>query len=382
MDSSTFLIGIVFSLALIASIRFNRRRTEDSTHPTWTLIVIRLCGKHLGRLQPTPQYRLYYSAADLASATDPNRTLSGADVEVIPDLCILLQRATVALSATQQSMSTLLSTITSLNLRHHAICITASFLPLLLELKRPVSRHPADIEEFMDNLSMSVHHAQQQVLAQAHCLFSIPVYRRQEHVVAVAAVGEWWSFQKLDRSSFSDQGVFNRERYMDLQDRDRTTWASANQEEDEIDLVDPIDTNQMKEVLRKESLEDKRARQTEERDARAKRRADQKDSRDLLFEQWTKYVNDTQPDDILGYSDDQINNYNRLRAACDSEWGAVWGNLDFLESDTAFPDDIELGGWSNVMRLGSLASEHYLQQIEMYLDGWVEGNPPADDFET
>ncbi|KAF9060203.1 hypothetical protein BDP27DRAFT_1430356 [Rhodocollybia butyracea] len=379
--SPTFLIGIVFSLALIASIRFNRRRTEDSTHPTWTLIVIRLCGKHLGRLQPTPQYRLYYSAADLASTTDPNRTLSGADVEVIPDFCILLQRAAVVLSAAQQSMSALLSTITSLNLCYHAIHITASFLPLLLELKRPVSRHPVDIEEFMDDLSTFMQHARQQVLAQAHCLFSIPVYRRQTHVVAVAAVGEWWCFQVLHRSSFSHQGAFDRERYMELQDRDEHTWTSVNREEDIIDLVHPADTDQMKEVLQKESLKDKRARQTEERDARAKKRADKKDSRDLHTQQWAKYVNDTQPDDTLGYSNDQINDYHRLRAACDSDWAYIWGNPDFLGFDTVFPDHIKDGGWSNVMRLGSPASEHYLKQIEMYLDGWVVRNPPADDVE-
>ncbi|KAJ3913634.1 hypothetical protein F5877DRAFT_71395 [Lentinula edodes] len=75
-------IGICLSLAFVASVRFNRRRTEDSTHPTWSLIMVHLCGTQLGRLQPIPQYRLYYSEADLLNLDqDPDKTLPGCDVE-------------------------------------------------------------------------------------------------------------------------------------------------------------------------------------------------------------------------------------------------------------------------------------------------------------
>ncbi|KAJ4002002.1 hypothetical protein F5050DRAFT_1721117 [Lentinula boryana] len=92
---NTLLTGILFSLAFILSFR-----TQDSTHPLWSLILYELCGTNLGRLLPTTplnfreryisgtvvQFRLYISP----ESSDPNETLSGAVVEVIPDFCILL----------------------------------------------------------------------------------------------------------------------------------------------------------------------------------------------------------------------------------------------------------------------------------------------------
>ncbi|KAJ3796911.1 hypothetical protein GGU11DRAFT_786727, partial [Lentinula aff. detonsa] len=173
--SITFQTGILFSLAFILSFRFNRRRTEDSTHPLWSLILYKLCGANLGRLLPTPQFRLYISP----ESSNPNETLSGAVLEVIPDFCILLYRAH---PVKPKTLAQILQQITSSFLPSpHTVQISSLSIPLLVELK-----------------------------SQALCLFSIPKHHDQDEVYLIAAVGEWWSFRLVSRSDFKGKIFQNR----------------------------------------------------------------------------------------------------------------------------------------------------------------------------
>ncbi|KAJ3995869.1 hypothetical protein F5050DRAFT_1534165, partial [Lentinula boryana] len=208
--SITFLTGILFSLAFILSFRFNRRRTEDSTHPLWSLIMYKLCGPNLGRLLPTPQFRLYISP----ESSNPNETLSGAVLEVIPDFCILLYSAQPVKPKTV--LAQILQQITTSFLPSpHTVRISSLSIPLLVELKRPVSRKCVDIGEVMYQLTSSMLNARNQVMAQALCLFSIPNYHHQRKVILIAGVGEWWSFRLVSRSDFKGK-IFQDHRYSQL----------------------------------------------------------------------------------------------------------------------------------------------------------------------
>ncbi|KAJ3792073.1 hypothetical protein GGU11DRAFT_803610, partial [Lentinula aff. detonsa] len=180
--SITFLrTGILFSLAFILSFRFNHRRTEDSTHPLWSLILYKLCGTNLGRLLPTPQFQLYISP----KISDPNKTLSGAVLEVIPDFCILLYSAQPV--KPQMFLAQILQQImTSFLPSPHTVRISSLSIPLLVELK-----------------------------SQALCLFSISSYHRQRKVIIIAGVGEWWSFRQVSRSDFKGK-IFQDRQYSEL----------------------------------------------------------------------------------------------------------------------------------------------------------------------
>lgn len=172
MNDSILFAGILFALSFILSVRLNRRRTEDSTHPLWSLLLIQLCGSDIGRLQPTPQYRLYYSEEDITNL-DPNKTISGCDVEVIPDFCILLH---CAARDQQGTLKSILANTMPIRLPSHsrAIEITSSFVPLLVELKRPVSRNCMHIDQFMSGLGTMMNSAQFQAMDQVCPLCPIP----------------------------------------------------------------------------------------------------------------------------------------------------------------------------------------------------------------
>ncbi|KAJ3995880.1 hypothetical protein F5050DRAFT_1674000, partial [Lentinula boryana] len=208
--SITFLTGILFSLAFILSFRFNRRRTEDSTHPLWSLILYKLCGTNIGLLLPTPQFRLYISP----QSSDPNETLSSAVVEVIPDFCILLYSAQPVKPKT--FLAQILQQITTSYLPSpHTVRISSLYIPLLVELKRPISRNCIDLKEVMSRLTSAMLNAREQVMSQALCLFSIPNYHCQEQVIVIAAVGEWWSFRLVSRSAFNGK-IFDGNRYFEF----------------------------------------------------------------------------------------------------------------------------------------------------------------------
>ncbi|KAJ3926251.1 MAG: hypothetical protein NXY57DRAFT_1114365 [Lentinula lateritia] len=385
MNDSILFTGILFALSFILSVRLNRRRTEDSTHPLWSLILIQLCGSDIGRLQPTPQYRLYYSEEDITDL-DPNKTISGCDVEVIPDFCILLH---CAARDQQGTLKSILANTMPIKLPSHsrAIEITSSFVPLLVELKRPVSRNCMHIDQFMSGLGTMMNSAQFQAMDQANCLFSIPNFRRQQEVVLIAAVGEWWSFRFVPRSGFVD--TFDGEAYV----LDRAEYLKKEQrnnpeaEEYKTKLMDPADIQGMEHYdvqAAQETAQQTKARHDQERNERQRRRVAQRTilHQDALNLQ--HFVDETQAklDGIYGNND--INNYSRLRSACDKDWQDVWhlGKVDFMEPEVKEKSMLALNHraeqWSGVMRLGSQTSDSYLNQIQEYFRQFVQDHPTVD----
>ncbi|GAW06197.1 hypothetical protein F5879DRAFT_1064898 [Lentinula edodes] len=383
MNDILLLTGIVFALSFLLSVKFNRRRTEDSTHPVWSLILIQLCGSNLGRLQPVPQYRLYFSAVDFTDL-DPNETISGSDVEVIPDFCILLHRA--VLVRVEGPLRSLLANIQSTYLPSRAIKITSTFIPLLVELKRPVSRNCRDIDEFMSGLGTMMKSAQSQAEGQAHCLFSIPNFHRQMHVVLLAAVGEWWSFWFVPRSNFSGK-TFNGNKYVfDVNDRLEEEERNNPLEEDEPKLMDPDLIHEMRNLIAHagETPAQIKDRHDAERDARQRRRAQRNMIRQHNEDQLQEFIDKTQEiqNEPGIYPDLAINEYSQRRSACDADWKLRWKfQREFMESELGSRVALEdRADWSGVMRLGSKTSEYYLFQIRNYLNQFARDNVEEDDI--
>ncbi|KAJ3873297.1 hypothetical protein F5051DRAFT_477552 [Lentinula edodes] len=383
MNDILLLTGIAFALSFILSVKFNRRRTEDSTHPVWSLILIQLCGSNLGRLQPVPQYRLYFSAIDFNNF-DPNQTIPGGDVEVIPDFCILLHRAVLVQKG---PLRPLLAEIQSTYLPFRAIRITSTFIPLLVELKRPVSRHCRNIDDFMSGLGTMMKSAQSQAEGQAHCLFSIPNYHRQMHVVLIAAVGEWWSFRFVPRSKFGGR-TFDGKKYVSnanacLEGEQRDNPV----EEDAARLMDPNLIHEMQNFIAHagETPAQIKHRHNAERDARQRRRAERNTVRQHNEDRLQEFIDKIQEiENEPGiYADPAINEYSQRRSACDAEWKVQWKfRSQFMESaklgyQVALKDHAD---WSGVMRLGSNTSEHYLDQIRNYLNQFTNHNLEEDDI--
>ncbi|KAJ3859310.1 hypothetical protein EV359DRAFT_86553 [Lentinula novae-zelandiae] len=382
MSNILLLTGIAFAISFILSVKFNRQRTEDSTHPVWSLILIQLCGSNLGRLQPVPQYRLYFSAIDFTDL-DPNETISGSDVEVIPDFCILLHRAVLGQKGVFKS---LLSAIQPTHLPSRAIKITSIFIPLLVELKRPVSRNCDNIDELMSGLGTMMKSAQSQAAGQAHCLFSIPNYHRQMHVVLIAAVGEWWSFWVVPRSRFGRK-TFNGEQYVsNVNDRLEGEQRNNPIEEDSAKLMSPNQIREMEDFIAHagETPAQIKNRHDAERDARQRQRAERNMIRQHNEDQLQKSIDKNQEiqHEPGAFPDLAINEYSQRRSACDEEWKVTWEfRREFMESDLGYQVALEdRADWSGVMRLGSKTSAHYLDQIRNYLNRFTNHNLEEEDI--
>ncbi|KAJ3720711.1 hypothetical protein DFJ43DRAFT_1004899 [Lentinula guzmanii] len=369
--SITFQTGILFSLAFILSFRFNRRRTEDSTHPLWSLILYKLCGPNLGRLLPTPQFRLYISP----ESSNPNETLSGAVLEVIPDFCILLYRAQPVKPKT--FLAQILQQITTSFLPSpHTVQISSLSIPLLVELKRPISRNCVDLKEFMSGLTSSMLKARNQVTAQALCLFSIPEHHDQDGVFLIAAVGEWWSFRLVSRSDFEGR-IFQDHLY------DKLLQVKENEKEDNEDMTHLMGSSQTGDMekyqaqMKEETPEEIRLRHKRER-------ANRLSEREKTRIDWSQNQSDLQKliDEAevkMGepgvYANEKMDEYSRLQSTLDRSWQRHWGTV-FLEPDPAsrsgLVDIKQQTEWSKVFRIGTQTSASYLDQISNELARLVE----------
>lgn len=78
-------------------------------------------------------------------------------------------------------------------------------IPLLAELKRPVSRHKNSVMKYGKDLRSAIEVAQLQVVQQAQCLFLGGMYAHQNEVLLIAAVGDFFTFRGCTRDSFGTE---------------------------------------------------------------------------------------------------------------------------------------------------------------------------------
>ncbi|KAJ2917524.1 hypothetical protein MD484_g2866, partial [Candolleomyces efflorescens] len=211
LPAASFLYATTF----MYSTSFNQRLTEDCVHPLWNFGVFLMCGGNLGKLQPTAQFKLWrmknparsrYPDPDASIAT--LRVTSNAVLEVIPDFAILYHRFMHPFgSAIPKNF---FSHLTFDYLPHwSSIRLTQTFVPLLAELKRPVTRHANDIKQYGYALLQYIVLARNQVEHQAEFLFKSALYRGQKTVILIAACGDYWSFAHCPKSAKVRKGEEN-----------------------------------------------------------------------------------------------------------------------------------------------------------------------------
>lgn len=83
--------------------------------------------------------------------------------------------------------------------------------------------------------------------------------------------------------------------------------------------------------------------QVDERNARYLKRASGNDDRQSGYRERANLVHDVQP---------KMNRFSKLKASFDSDWEYEWGDVDICELGTGFPDELPVGEWSKLMRLG------------------------------
>lgn len=182
MLTVTMLMGFIFAVAFMQSMRFNPRRTEDVSHALWNLVLIDLVGSKIGRLVPTPQYRLYTSAQDFMHLLDDaERTMPDSEIsEVIPDFVILKFQGAIKVT---QIWTRYITSFAKGKWSADGIQVTSCFIPLFLKLKRPVSRHCADIDVFVSELVQKIDAAQKQVVAQVNILFVLALTYTETKII-------------------------------------------------------------------------------------------------------------------------------------------------------------------------------------------------------
>lgn len=242
--------------------QYNTRSTEHMTHPLWNLILFRLCEKHItqGRLIPTPQYRIWVTKTEASEYENNDVTvgeqgaageavnfldgLEGNDdseeeeevdkydrscatisqspkniMEVIADYVVLVPqvRLQVKTGITWLDDNPSLANIKTrmlgcLNDPAHfleqisfifptwtTVRACKVYMPLLLELKRPVSRNPSTIDDHTSQINARLSDAMSQVEEQALCLFKSGKFSHQRWAFLVAATGDFWTFRVIVR---------------------------------------------------------------------------------------------------------------------------------------------------------------------------------------
>ncbi|EAU82214.1 hypothetical protein CC1G_10616 [Coprinopsis cinerea okayama7 len=259
-------LSLLSAYLLYLSFKVNPRATEDVTHPIWNLIMIRLCQGRFDRLLPTMQFRLYISPYDPNledPAPDPNETRPDPKARgVITDCCILaptIGSRDDPLASPSTFLTRVISQLSKMPIFGVAAAHLSSYLregtvskimiPLLVELKRPVSRHCSDILAYALALQKTLDDARKQVYGQAHCLFSSPKYAEQSAAVIIAATGGWWTFKVIHRDA--QIGRFRAQRYFKFRDQ---TDKDENEQEDYFDGVSTVDDETLENPGKKDLL--------------------------------------------------------------------------------------------------------------------------------
>ncbi|KAF6743152.1 hypothetical protein DFP72DRAFT_828906 [Ephemerocybe angulata] len=247
--------GIFSSIALAYS-RFNIRSTEDGTHPLWNAVLIHLCQGNLDRLLPTPQYRIW--AFKAYSSNHTTSAPPGSVFEVIPDFVIILTILEFRLERLPwlqryrpgrneetppmerpSSMSSFLDGLRSLVFPMWiAVRVKGVVIPVLTELKKPISRHPdsphAQVTEIIEQLDA----AKIQVALQAKCLFKSDLYLGQKEVMVIAATADFWTFRWVARPPPEEYRGLKRAYASLLQEEEKDFKGEPGIEDSDSEYVD------------------------------------------------------------------------------------------------------------------------------------------------
>ncbi|PPR08149.1 hypothetical protein CVT24_012450 [Panaeolus cyanescens] len=431
----------VVTLCLVFfSFEYNRRRTEDSIHVLWNKVLYDLCPKSRGwYFFPAPQVRVYASLLDTAAAC---RTTSSTNLEPLPsistagqqqteeiitmpgkvgkevilDFCLLFPipegrrrssnitdrfckyvfgwDVTSYKNADQKQKTNALDIIKDLKLKQMTI-------PLIAELKKPISRHPPDIMAYCEYLSNHIDKAQHQLLEQARCIFSLSRFRSQKEIMLIAASGEWWTFRLATRTQYPFSKIFSLNEYNDKDKLDEQSQDLYKEEK----LFEPMDLpNTVVNVEdagnrdAEELTESQKLEQKQRSEERAKYMGTRSSHLPRANQAWKKYSDFHDHINKLGssmlYTISEVHNFYKQWYEVRQEFAVAQAPLPrpvqtsskllkFQHNNMSNTERIDLerfkNHWSPALQLGTEISNRYLVAIWEILDSQLTENLPEEE---
>ncbi|KAF9497002.1 hypothetical protein BDN71DRAFT_658434 [Pleurotus eryngii] len=232
--------AVLLPLSFLLSTIFNARRLEDSSYALWSALLLQLCDTKLDVFIICPQYALYVSPKAKFRPDDSfSSTLTAADNQakgVVVDNCLIIPE----IRLTRPSVGSLTEYLASFFTTRPSfleidVRTTNATVPIIVEQKRPPSRHPLSIYTYYRQIQNLLEKARSQAWDQGACLFSMPKFARQNRVMLIGASGAWWRFCLVSRPD-TKRMVFDIDRYKDNHgDTSEGEPKSAASDDDEND---------------------------------------------------------------------------------------------------------------------------------------------------
>ncbi|KAJ3539497.1 hypothetical protein NMY22_g4711 [Coprinellus aureogranulatus] len=441
--STIFYERMFRSVSLYKSAILNPRNTEDVTHALWTVVFDEISRKHEIKLLPTPQFRIYVSPRDEQTRedlksrvkTEEERRDGGAKSRadaphdpsadfflsgdfsmrteadskargVITDFCVLMplvsqeqiKKFVDRMQEVDKGAEANPFEIVSQAESAQESATLELAVPIIAELKRALSRHPADIIFYVENLHERLVEAQEQVKLQADCMFSSPKFECQQRILCVAAAGEYWSVMAYKRELARPFRIRDYELLKDETSEEVPEVGPQGFEVEQAILADeenlgkpnkPAPARNRYGQLSKDAVEEQKKQREKRLDARNARKAEN----DALLDDYFNYVNLTEgksKDGQTYYTEKEMNTlyqkYRLLSAGHMKEEDTLgfrgvlytkprkaiaFDSLLKLHEEEDVPD-VERG-WTLPMRFGSPASKAYIEFLKSELEAATTG---------
>lgn len=269
-------------------------------------------------------------------------------------------------------------------------------VPLIVETKRPATRHPKDIETYVRGLSYLLFQAQEQAYKQTHCLFSTrEKYDSQDAVMIIAASGHWWSFRIATRKEFAGE-KFDMKNYSEafpsipVGEFDEPTGVPTSEQLFAAWKAGVVLYHKTSADGEKPTIEQNRKLQEAHKRASASAREDRLKARDQRKAERAgrerARVNTTatkEAEDQLELLNSQTSGTHGLHMLSfdDQDLDEVWKILSVVDrslnpNSSSFVNDLlpdeycklAKPAWTRPMRLGTSISDKYLAYIQRQLD--------------
>ncbi|KAJ7241741.1 hypothetical protein C8J57DRAFT_1726509 [Mycena rebaudengoi] len=280
-------IAAFAALAMSESMFYNSRRLETLGYAVSVALLDSFIGDGKDVLLICPQFPVYVSVRDADPArriTMPDRLAKGVYV----DHAVLLPRlsprsALPAGSSLQQELLKALSTLDSSAWRR--IRVDGLEVPILEEKKRSPTRHPADLEHYLEDIEERLRAARKQVATQCVLLFSSPRFSTQNTVILLATAGPFYqvsvaSRELGDKLRAADALDSFDEAQVQEEEREQFTLLDVAQLKADIMTGSQASREQAEAKREAEERRAKRERDAAARQERARRREER--SRDLV----------------------------------------------------------------------------------------------------
>jgi len=182
----------IVSTAWAYSSRWNNRRLENHFHGIWDIVLHDLADDLAPRVFVVPQYQIdSIEGAEAAPNTSTGTAAKQDATELTPDFSIVMTLVAprdIALESLSHNPFT----------NWNKFKIDCFIAPLFAELKRPPSRRCATMEIFYEELSTLLDEAMHGLEKQAENGFLMQ-HKEVNQIILLACVGEWWSWKVAER---------------------------------------------------------------------------------------------------------------------------------------------------------------------------------------